>query len=360
MTTELNSLIGIQHREIEPTPQRELVICSLGRGGLIADRIQAVATHKYTNIELIDPQRPIGIDDLRVIYADIPDDRLIRKQLVSWLFRTTEGRPLRNQEDYIYGGHGINLLNNDLTRIAALKSRALFPFLLDAYRVGKPFVKCDVISRDTGQLLKASGSDMYIYQSHPGNEQYDQVAQFRDLFDARYALIGTTFLVISGRFPTKTPLDIYRSMEILHGLAYNLHFGPDTIPPDMDLQVYQRFYLAAFRVSHDIWEFEEVLPYARTANVPGGVNWDDYRMNDCLEFLVFPSSQQPYIEMPNAQSALAEIPLIDSLKDDMWHRLSNPKGLPQFEAHPEAFTAIRQGMPPAECIRDLFKEIHTT
>jgi hypothetical protein len=94
------------------------------------------------------------------------------------------------------------------------------------------------------------------------------------------------------------------------------------------------------------------------ADVPGGVRWDDWRMNDLMNTFgwVTQHDTRCFIEMPSADWKDL-ILKINTLSRGAWHQISCwPPGEDKLSGQ---FTAIRQGMPPDDAFRQLFNALYS-
>lgn len=342
--------------EIDHSPGKQLIVCSLGRGGLIADQIHVLVPGSFPETLLVDPQVPIPEYELDKIFNYIEGDRLLRKQVRRWIEITTEGRPTRDAVDYVYSSKNIGQVHQDVTRIATLKFRALFPQLFSAFKENKRVLRFVAISRDTCSLIKTPQFDSYIYQSHPGPDKRDQLQQFLEVFNAEYTLIGTSTIIVSGVFPTQTPQEIYQSLVLLYGFAFGLDIKRNFIPSGAQIAVFSPFHLAAFRISPDVDDPRDMLHTYSLANKPGGINWDHWALQEVLECWQFPNGN-PYLEYPSSDYDRYGILDINSGIGERWtpvHSLQTSWGHDPITI---GFSAIRQGMPPTSCLQQIFGAI---
>lgn len=63
--------------EIDHPPGKQLIVCSLGRGGLIADQIHVLVPRSFPETLLVNPQVPIPEYELNEFFEQIEGDRLL-------------------------------------------------------------------------------------------------------------------------------------------------------------------------------------------------------------------------------------------------------------------------------------------
>jgi hypothetical protein len=238
---------------------RELVVCSGGRGTDIIKKIGLYVPTPYSQIRLINPQTRIPPDQIAQFTHIKQCPSLMRIQLQKLLQITTEGRPMTTEDDYVYGINEIPEFQRDITRIALLKFRALFPLLFQTYQQGHEYLEIDAIARDTGQVIKVPERDLYIYQSHPGKDERKQWNQFLHLFYSDYALIGTAFVVLSGRIPTRTLQGILEFYNLIYSQAHGLQIQKEQLPDGMDIKIHTPFFITVLRITEEIDHPNEVL-----------------------------------------------------------------------------------------------------
>lgn len=335
-------------------PDRRLIVCSLGRGKEIADAVAKnfPGLHQYR--EFIDPQLPISPASVEQLMHDVQGDQIVKDLIFQWLTDPTEGRPLKNEKEYVYGVESIDQFTKDVRRIAMLKFRALFPTLLEALKLGCPFINLDVYCRDTGQLVKASGIDVFLYQSHPGPTIERQIKQYLQVFRADYALIGTASAIFSGQIPTSSRQQIFDTLALVYANAFNLNTDTMHLPQRTNLNIYTPVHLSAWRVHGDIYDPRDMttLPHA-FGDVPGGLKLDNWKMGDTFEFWMFPDGH-PYFRMPSTSTAQHGISDINGRLGSGW---TSFRPTDEIVNAMTEFTAIRQGMAPPEDLMKMFEQI---
>lgn len=348
--TESNDSTFTESAELDSKRPSELFICSGGRGGILADRIRSIHEQPFSDVHLIDPQISINTDDVELLFDKAKaTDILMREQVAKWLLRPTEGRPIVGSEDYIYGLSGLPNFCTDLTRIATLKFRSLFPTLMNAYRNGLKNINAIFWARDTGQLIKAPNSDLFVYQSHPGNNMSAQYRQFAELFYSRYALVCTATAMIKGTVPTEHIQNIMDFFTILYASAHKLQVQKNYIPDKLSISIAQPCFITAFQITPDAYTIDDiVLPEGTLTNIPGGVNWDDFRIKELVEYWKFSDDQ--IFAVRSSESSFEHFDLIG--KSERWQPLYPIRSSSNTDY--EDFTSIRRGMPPRSYLKSMF------